>query len=44
MRVNRPLLVVLAAILLAVAFTVLGIVVGRRTQEAARATATTSLR
>lgn len=44
MRFNRPLLGVLAAILLAVAFTILGIVVGRRTQEAARTTATTSLR
>lgn len=44
MRFNRPLLGVLAAILLAVVFTVLGMVVGRRTQEAARATATTSLR
>ena len=44
MRLNRTLLGVLAAILLAVAFTALGIVVGRRTQRAAGATSSTSLR
>jgi uncharacterized protein YoxC len=44
MRFNRTLLGVLATILLAVAFTFLGIVVGRRTQEALKATSSTSLR